>query len=420
MAISIVVGLQGAGKSYYAVAEIWKHIKKMHAAEISNEPYKYKKIYTNIEGFIPNRYVEHLKFGDLENVWKWENEQYKAFENISTPHELPKINFTIKKTKDKQIKQEFDPFDDEEIELHQLDDIEIISADDEKIFKAIMNKKSEEIQSDYINFTRPFFEKAGFTECLIVIDESHNHFPKSLSGALKRLASYHRHYDQDYILITQDLNQLPRYITNLTVFTIKATSPAIRVKSDIFAYKVYSGGYISFRDDNKLETKRLKANPYIFGLYKSGSVKIPRSSMYKFFIMISLILALFGGLFYWTKTNYGGHKTTVKVIKRKEIKIPKQTPNKAKLTRVEFTKVKNNIFIKNKRINFIVFTSQLNKQDKFLYSIKQLDGSYKYVYMLTDTTLDALGLPRKKELKKQENNFSPNPFGDGSPLRNKY
>ena len=416
MAISIVVGLQGAGKSYYAVAEIWKHIKKMHAAEVSNEPYKYKKIYTNIEGFIPNKYVDHLKFADLENLWKWENEQYKAFENIASPQELPKINFTVKKHKEQHKEQELDLHAGEETELHQVDDIEIITADDEKIFKAIMNKKSEEIQSDYINFTRPYFEKANFTDCLIVIDEAHNHFPKSLSGALKRLASYHRHYDQDYILITQDLNQLPRYITNLTVFTIKATSPAIRVKSDLFAYKVYSGGYISFRDDNKLETKRLKANPYIFGLYKSGSVKIPRSSMYKFLLMIAAILLVFAGLFYWTKTNYGGHKS-VKVVKKHIIKQKPKTIKKPTLTRIEFIKARDNIFIKNKRINFQVFNALLTHQDKFLYSIKQLDGSYKYVYMLSNRTLEKLGLPIKKEIEKKEQHFMENPFFNGSPIK---
>lgn len=105
MAITVGVGLQGAGKTYYAVAEIWKHIKKMHAAEINNESYKYKKIYTNIEGFIPNKYVEHLKFAELENLWKWENEQYLNFENITAPSELPKIKFDLKKEKNhKQFK----------------------------------------------------------------------------------------------------------------------------------------------------------------------------------------------------------------------------------------------------------------------------------------------------------------------------
>ncbi len=415
MAISIVVGLQGAGKTYYAVAEIWKHIKKMHAAEVNNDTYKFKKIYTNIEGFIPNKYVEHLKFGDLQNLWQWENEQYKKFETIATPQELPKINFSLKKQKHQDQLQPLDASAPDEIELNQADNIEIITADDEKIFKAIMNKKSEEIQSDYINFTRPYFEKANFTECLIVIDEAHNHFPKSLSAALKRLSSYHRHYDQDYILITQDLNQLPRYITNLTVFTIKATSPAIRIKSDLFTYKIYSGGYISYRDDNKLETKRLKANQYIFGLYKSGSVKIPRSSMYKFFIMMLFILILFFGLFYWTKTNYGGHKS-IKVITKKNMVLHKTQPSRnIKLTRVKFLKIKDYIFIKNKRMNFQVFNSQLGPHDKFLYSIKQFDNSFKYVYMLTDKTLYKLGLSKKENISSKKPHFMQNPFFNGNP-----
>jgi len=418
MAISIVVGLQGAGKTYYAVAEIWKHIKKMHAAEISNEPYKYKKIYTNIEGFIPNKYVDHLRFSDLDNIWKWENQQYKSFENVSTPQDLPTLKFSLESKKIEEKPQALDPENNEEIELNEVDNLEIISADDERIFKAIRNKKSDDIKSDYINYTRPYFEKAKYTDCLIVIDEAHNHFPKSLSGALKRLASYHRHYDQDYILITQDLNQLPRYITNLTVFTIKATSPAIRIKSDIFTYKVYSGGYISFRDDNKLETKRLKANKYIFGLYKSGSVKIPRSSMYKFFLFMGTILLVFFGLIYWTKTHYGGHDSKVKVVKRSQAVVINKVTSAPILTRIQFIKSKHTIFIKNKRINFQVFKALLNKPDKFLYSIRQLDGSYKYVYLLSTNTLEKLGLKTKKEKAKENKNYGQNPFALGGPIKN--
>ena len=75
--INLLVGLQGSGKSYYAVSEIWKHIKKMHQAEISGTTYKYSKIYTNIEGFIPNRYVETLDVSRLYKLWEWELKQYK-------------------------------------------------------------------------------------------------------------------------------------------------------------------------------------------------------------------------------------------------------------------------------------------------------------------------------------------------------
>jgi len=332
MAITVGVGLQGAGKTYYGVAEIWKHIKKMHAAELNNEDYKYKKIYTNIEGFIPNKYVSALKFADLENLWKWENEQYLNFENITTPNQLPKIEFNLKKRKKAQTVQEFDPYAGEYSELHPHEDIEIITASDEKIFKAIQNHNDQELDSDYITFTRPTFEEHGFTECLFVIDEAHNHFKKSLSAALKRLASYHRHYDQDFILITQDLNQLPRYITNLTVFTFKATSPAIRLKRNIFAYKIYSGGYISFRDDNKLETKRLKANPYIFGLYSSGSVKIANNAMYKFMFGIFILIALLVGSFLWFTSHLNKDKQTLKVTNFKPQKSLSLSPvNKLKI-----------------------------------------------------------------------------------------
>jgi len=411
MAITVGVGLQGAGKTYYAVAEIWKHIKKMHAAELNNEDYKYKKIYTNIEGFIPNKYVQHLKFAELENLWKWENEQYLKFEHITKPAELPDIEFNLKKAKKKQKIQEFDPFWGEESELHPQDDIEVISASDEKIFKTIQNQDTEEIESDYITFIRPYFDQHGFTECLIVIDEAHNHFKKSLSAALKRLASYHRHYDQDYILITQDLRQLPQYITNLSVFTFKATSPAIRLKSNLFTYKIYSGGYISYRDDNKLETKRLKANPYIFGLYSSGSVKIQRSAMYKVLLGIFLtILVLIGAFEYYT-SNLGKGKKTLVVSKVKPTKLIKPADAPIDLTRFSIMQIGSKVIFNNKRVPLLVFEAMLSKKDKFIYSNRQLDNTVTRVYMLSSKTLEKLGVKEHENIKKINNN----PFNFSSP-----
>ena len=409
--ITVGVGLQGAGKTYYAVAEIWKHIKKMHAAEINNEQYKYKKIYTNIEGFIPNKYVEHLKFAELENLWKWENEQYLNFEHITKPAKLPQIQFDLKKKKKKQTIQEFDPFAGEETELHPQDDIEIISADDEKIFKTIQNQDSEELESDYITFTRPYFEAHGFTECLIVIDEAHNHFKKSLSAALKRLASYHRHYDQDFILITQDLNQMPRYITNLTVFTFKATSPAIRIKSNLFSYKIYSGGYISFRDDNKLETKRLKANPYIFGLYSSGSVKIQKSSMYKVMLGILLMLVIFIGLFKYYTSTLGNDKKVLVLKKKPQVTTIQKQQFSQNLQRYAVMQIGSKVIFDHKRVELLVFKTMLSKEDKFVYSTMQMDGSIKRVYMLTQQTLEKIGV---KKYEKTKPNFN-SPFHFSSP-----
>jgi len=412
MAITIGVGLQGAGKTYYAVAEIWKHIKKMHAAELNNEDYKYKMIYTNIEGFIPNKYVQHLKFAELENLWKWENEQYLHFENVTAPQALPQIEFNLKKRKKKQNIQEFDPYAFEESELHPQDDIEIITASDEKIFKTIQNKESDELESDYITFTRPYFQEHGFTECLIIIDEAHNHFKKSLSAGLKRLASYHRHYDQDYILITQDLNQLPRYLTNLTVFTFKATSPAIRLKSNLFTYKIYSGGYISFRDDNKLETKRLKANPYIFGLYSSGSVKIQKNAMFKFMFYIFLIIGLLVGSFIYYTSNLGKDKKTIVVTKTRPTLNKKSTAHTIDdLKRYKFVQVGNKLIYGNRRVEISVFESMLNKDDKFLFSTLQMDGSRKRVYLLSNNTLKKIGVKHAQNRQINANN----PFSFTTP-----
>ncbi len=278
MAIELVIGTVGSGKSYYAAWRLWNEIKKIYLAEINGEDYKYKRIYTNIEGIQPNKYVKILKVEDLHNIWKWEVEQYLKFEEGIKEVELPDLDFkqtiTEKKEDELVIRKPF-----------KRDNIKVYDNESDEIFDFI--KLPEEEETAYIHLTRPYFEKKSYTDCLFIIDEAHNHFAR-LTKAKHRLISYHRHYDQDYILIAQDLKQFARPVTALAQKTIKATNPTLKVRK-MFVYKVYSGGYISYNDSNRLETIKLKASDDIFRLYISGSVKAQKSYILKKILPIILM-----------------------------------------------------------------------------------------------------------------------------------
>jgi len=72
MAIEIMIGNVGSGKTYYATWKIWQEIKKIYNAEINGTKYKYTHILTNIEGFTENKYVKQLKIEDLIKLYEEE------------------------------------------------------------------------------------------------------------------------------------------------------------------------------------------------------------------------------------------------------------------------------------------------------------------------------------------------------------
>ena len=404
--INILVGLQGAGKTYFAVYEIWKHIKKMHQAEISGIDYKYTKIYTNIEGFIPNKYVETIDMARLYEIWRWELEQYKAYEARMGYESPPNIDFTPKPIQNKQ--QALLPCLNMEVEESRLseptvDDVEIFENDDIKLLES-MKDPDAKLDPEFIQYTMPHFEEQGFVHCLFVIDEAHNFFGGfGLKPAYKRLISYHRHYhNQDYLLITQEPKMLNAAVTQLTAFTIKAANPIMRFRSDLFTYKVYSGGYISFSGDNKLETKTLKAKDLVFSLYNSGGKKLAKSFFTGIIIKLAIGLLLVMAYGYYSLTSFGERQIPVKVVQKdinttaselKKVVPVKPIEHEIKKSTEIFLIVGNSIIHKKTATKFMLndFLSLIDpKEDYYLSRSKNLDGTVTTYYKLTDSTLEIL------------------------------
>ena len=381
MAIEIIVGNVGAGKTYYATYTIWQEIKKIYNAEMQGTKYKYTHILTNIEGLSENKYVKQLKVRDLIELYKMELEQYNKWELGNQVVSMEEVDFNA-------------PRAVPDWEQHTLNDIITHYPNKEdkiRYFKSLNDKILEHIslpserETAYINHIKPLFAKAGFADCLIVIDEAHNFF-KTLSGPKERLVSYHRHYDQDYLLITQDLKQLNRKVTGIAQKTIVARNPVAKATKS-FNYKVYSGGYISFRDINLLEKVKLKADPDIFKLYNSGSSKKQKSYLLRLLIkpLLAVGIVILGTFFFLTHLqDFSPTPTPTRHIVKEQTPLPK--PKAAvKYTTIQVIKIKNFYVYNGKKYYWTQFLHAVNKcQGVAINYTKNLDSTITLTYRLKD------------------------------------
>ena len=388
MAIEIVIGNVGSGKTYYATWRIWQEIKKIYEADIKGYNYKYKRILTNIEGIQPNKYVKLLKVDELIKLYEEELKIYKKWEEANAEVDFSNVDFNKKEIitdiddlKLKEIVEHYPNHDENVKEFKNYND---------KILEHIKIQNDKELA--YIEYTKPIFQKAGYSDCLIVIDEAHNYF-KALSAAKERLVSYHRHYDQDYIFITQDLTQLSRKVTGIAQKTIKAVNPVMKA-TKTFTYKVYSGGYISYRDTNLLEKIKLKADPDIFRLYHSGSSKTQKSYLFKVLAKpVGLLVALILGILLFMHYIQDKAKTNKHISKPVPVATNKHIPKlhivkKSPPIVYETFKVLEigNFYIyKNKKYYWVDFRKALNKcKAMYVNDVKNLDSTITIYYKIKD------------------------------------
>ena len=379
MAIEVIVGNVGSGKTYYATYRIWQEVKKMYEAEIKGLDYKYKVIYTNIEGIQPNKYVKHLKVQGLLDVYEQELKVYKEFEKQHTTSRLTE-DLKNNVAQEEEVKED-------ELETHYINYTDNIREWKSKVEKMLHDISiiKEDVEHEFIKITKPIFQKNNFTDALFVIDEAHNFF-RFLSPPALRLVSYHRHYDQDYILITQDLKQLDRRLLGLTEKTIKAVNPTLKTSKN-FKYKVYSGGYISYRDTNLIDKIVLKADPDIFNLYNSGGTKPSKSYLIKvLYKPILLILFVVIGYVYFIeyfpktfqKAHHSSHSNIATHIK---------TENPQKWETIEALIAGNFVLYNGKKYNLDNFNYALMSCKARLNKIrKNLDSSTTYFYKIKDKT----------------------------------
>jgi len=154
-----------------------------------------------------------------------------------------------------------------------------------------------------------------------------------------------------------------------------------------FNYKVYSGGYISFRDNNLLERVKLKADPDIFRLYSSGSIKAQKSYLKKILLrglLPVVLVGICGYIAFKMFVNQGQHTTTHnKPIIEHTAPVAKVIPKQKKTIKV--LKIKNFYFYKGKKYYWVTFQNALNKCNAINAGyVKNLDSTIELIYKIKD------------------------------------
>jgi len=234
--IDLVVGVPGSGKTYFAVNKVLDLI--------SSKEKVYKHIYTNINGLNYNKCNKIAKIDDYVKSFD--------FNNLK-----------------KQINDEFTTY--------------------QQVQNGYLNV------SDYDEFVKSQHILESFYDSLIIVDECHLYFTDKADEALIRFLSYHRHFNIDLLLLTQNKNLVNKKYLSFIESMYQALPGSKRFFSNVFRYKVFAS-YQEYKS-NLIKTTSLKLRSNVFELYNSGSNKLTKSVMLRFLFPV-LFLAFLVFLYY--------------------------------------------------------------------------------------------------------------------------
>ena len=270
--IDLVVGVPGSGKTYFAVFKLLDLIK--------SEKKQYNHIFTNING------LDYKKCNDIAKT-----------KDYVKPFDFQDLK--------KQINDEFTTY--QQVQNGYLD----VPDYDEFI-------KSQHILED-------------FYHSLIIVDECHLYFTDKVDDALIRFLSYHRHFNVDMLLLTQNKNLVNKKYLSFIETMYKALPGSKRFFSNVFRYKKYAS-YQEY-NANFINTVSLKLKSDVFTLYNSGSTKLTKSILHKLLLPV-LALSLFIFLFYhffvkprFEKKDVVKHSKIIKQNLDNNVSVPKNVVN---------------------------------------------------------------------------------------------
>jgi len=157
--------------------------------------------------------------------------------------------------------------------------------------------------------------------------------------------SYHRHYDIDLILITQNKNLInKKYLAFIDTMYVAYPSSK-RLFSTRFRYKKYAS-YQEYHS-NIMGTESLKLSSSVFSLYSSGSNKLGKTNVKSLFLPILILIFIVSISFYFLINQFSSHKSTVKspVKNNNDINISRKVSiNKKPILNNSFSDPDNNLF----------------------------------------------------------------------------
>lgn len=235
MAVGLVKGLQGSGKSYLGVSIIESSIKK---------DFIYKKEINNLFPISQKQYIYH---------------------NLSSYSEES-----------------------------ELEDVKVYRFNKNIFLKVLSNLRRifEEDDEDSEEKLIVYAKKNKLFNSLLVLDEAHSLFKKKfVSEDLMFLITYHRHWNMDLFLITQDVSLINRdYL--LCEKYIACQQATNKVSDNHFKYGIFNDSY--FSKTNLLDTIKLKKDPNIFEKYSGGgqveTMNFLKSNLKKFILPIFAVL----------------------------------------------------------------------------------------------------------------------------------
>ena len=284
--IDLTTGVPGSGKTYRIVAKIYDLI--------TSKEKKYKHIFTNINGLDYDKcnklageidYVLPFEFPDLKKEIDLEFSYHQKSKNIVSSSSIP-LKFDYKTDEELSYFSEF-----------QLKDYEDRKREYE-LQRDVLNKELEEqkqLKENYDDYLKSLGVFELYSHSLIVIDECHLYFEDRADEKLIRFLSYHRHFDLDLDLITQNKNLINKKYLSFIETMYVAYPASKRFFSKVFRYKKYAS-YQEYHA-NIIGTESLKLSQNIFELYSSGSNKLGKTVISKFFLP-PLIIALAAFLFF--------------------------------------------------------------------------------------------------------------------------
>ena len=241
----LITGLQGSGKSYWAMNEIFT----------SGD--KYVKIYSNIDELKNTDRIHSLDFNEFVKYGL--SECYKIM--------VTSNNGSV-------------DIDDDDITVNQV--FNKITSQSATFSDAIKHLQFIKILPDDVSEEK---------RVMIIIDEAQNFFGQTvkLSPELLWLITQHRHLYLELILLTQDVSLIR---SNYKLFNevYCAVPPTKQFNAKYFTYKHYAGLPIS--PGNFVGKIKIKKQQEIFDLYTSGDKVESPNILKRYFIMGIIALAL--------------------------------------------------------------------------------------------------------------------------------
>lgn len=270
MSIEAITGVPGSGKSYFAVTKLKAIYDK-----------KERPIYTNIN--LKVKYDDYLHSLDVKKLYDFASHELDLFKDFTV------VSAEYKKIIDKRESLEYSMSDEVKVHIDKEIDYFISKLESHKHRKNFI-----ENIGNYDNYLKASCLLDDLGGSLIVWDECQNDLEEN-DAVWIRFFSYHRHFNIDMILITQDFSLIHRKYKSFMDKFYFGQNASKRFFSKTLRYKVYcdSKEFKKFY----IETISLKMNKEIFDFYDSGSYEVGKSQFKKFmFIPVIVIIALYFGI----------------------------------------------------------------------------------------------------------------------------